>query len=394
MTLAERIVAARESEASAGDALAALASELIRVPSPTGEEHRLAEFLARLLGDLGWADVAVDERANLVARVAGAGAGPRLMFLIHSDAPDPGRMSEPYDGAIEDGAPLGKSGPVVRGLGSSTPKGVIAAMLVAADRLRQERASLHGELLLAVVTRDLLANNDGIRDIHEAGVTADYVVAGEPTSNRIVTAARGIAHYDLRLTGNAAHAGTPDQAINPVPLASRVVLGIHDLELGVHDRLGPATVNELSIEARGTTPQTPEECRLWLDYRPLPGDSPVGMLELLRELGEGIVADTGASVTVDLVQSMYPFGVEESGEFVALGQEVLAEVTGARREPDVIPFATNGGYAVEKMGARAFCFGPGEIADAGERAHVAVSELVEAERFYSTMARRVLQRDP
>jgi succinyl-diaminopimelate desuccinylase len=394
MSLAQRIIATRAPEVSAGDALAALTSELIRIPSPTSEEHRLAGFLADLLRELGWESVSVDERANLVARFTGASPGPRLMFLIHSDAPDPGSMSEPYGGAIEDGALFGKSGPVVRGLGASTPKGVITAMLVAADRVRQARASMHGEVILAVVTRDLLASNDGIRDIHEAGVEAEYVIAGEPTGNRIVTAARGIARYDITLTGKAAHAGTPDQAINPVPLAARLLLGIHDLDLGVHDRLGPATITELSIEARGTMPQTPEECRLRLDYRPLPGDSPVEMLETLRTLGEGVIAGTGASVTVDLVQSMYPFGVDETDPFVALGQEVLAEVTGARREPDVIPFATNGGYAVARMGASAFCVGPGDIADAGERAHVAVPELVTAERFYSAMARRMLRHDP
>ena len=67
-----------------------LLQELIRVETvnPPGNETRAAELLREYLGDHGVESelyAKVPERANLVARIPGAGDGPRLVLLSHTD---------------------------------------------------------------------------------------------------------------------------------------------------------------------------------------------------------------------------------------------------------------------------------------------------------------------
>jgi succinyl-diaminopimelate desuccinylase len=390
VNLAERVRAVRSGGTDVEAALTSLAISLIEIPSPTGEERAFADFLAALLDDLGWDDVTVDANSNLVARVRGARPGPRLMFLSHADTFAPGSMSDPYTARVDDGEAFGKTGPVVRGLGANTPKGVIAAMLLAADQFVPLRADLDGEIILAVVTRDLLANNDGIRDIHEAGVEADFVIAGEPTGNRIAIAARGIARYEVRVTGVAAHAGTPHLAVNPVPLAARLILDARDRDWGQHERLGPATMTEIAVVAQGNPPLSPESCAVTFDCRPVPGADPETIRGELQGVADRVVDGSGATVAVERTTTMYPLGTSESEPFMGIGLDTLASLGGEATEPGVISFATNGGYTAGPMGAPTFCFGPGDIADAGERSHVAVRDLEVAMRFYGEVAGRVL----
>ena len=55
------------------------------IPSPTGQEHERAEFVAAQLSQMGLEDVKVDDVPNVYARVKGSGNGPGLMVSAHLD---------------------------------------------------------------------------------------------------------------------------------------------------------------------------------------------------------------------------------------------------------------------------------------------------------------------
>ncbi len=118
--------------------MAGLLSELIRLDTvnPPGNETRAAELLHEYLGDHGVEAelyAKVPERANLVARIAGTGDGPRLALLSHTDTvlADPAEWErDPWSGELRDGE--------IWGRGALDMKGQVAASAVAIASLARE----------------------------------------------------------------------------------------------------------------------------------------------------------------------------------------------------------------------------------------------------------------
>src|SRR6202007_1688667 len=76
------------------DEIVAMARDVINIPSPTGEELQMAQYMQGALQQLGlnvtWQEVE-EARANVVGRWVGAGGGKNLMFNGHMDTSNTGR---------------------------------------------------------------------------------------------------------------------------------------------------------------------------------------------------------------------------------------------------------------------------------------------------------------
>src|SRR6185295_5894606 len=102
-----------------------LTRKLIDIPSVTGDELAVGQFLTRHLEQLGYSverqEVAPD-RFNVIAKTD---APPRIVFSTHMDTVPPfieSREDEEF----------------IYGRGSCDAKGIIAAQIFAAQRLRDE----------------------------------------------------------------------------------------------------------------------------------------------------------------------------------------------------------------------------------------------------------------
>jgi acetylornithine deacetylase/succinyl-diaminopimelate desuccinylase-like protein len=369
-------------------ALIDLLMELVRIPGTAGEEGAVAQFLGQLLPQFGWDEVTVDDNHNVVARARGNGTGPSVMLLIHSDSAQAGTMANPYEPVFQDGAAFGKQGDVVYGRGSTAPKASIASMIAATARILADGQRLPGDLILAVITRDLLANNDGIRDIDKQGVKADFVIVGEPSDNQIVLGARGVAQYDVTITGIPAHVGNPDGGVNPIPLMATFLTDIEQLPRDEHPQLGKFTLAPLSVSGVGTRPNTPEQCTAVVDHRVLPGGDPAEMGKRLQEIATRAAArDERATVKVELLRSMLSFEIAPGAPIVQALLTASQETGHRAPNPGYIRFATNAGYAVAHWGAQAVGFGPGLIGDVGAQEHVEVAAVHEAAQVYERAVR-------
>src|SRR5437868_4529247 len=75
------------------DEIIAMACDVINIPSPTGGELQMAQYMQNTLQQLGlqvtWQEVE-DARANVVARWCGSGGGKNLMFNGHMDTSNTG----------------------------------------------------------------------------------------------------------------------------------------------------------------------------------------------------------------------------------------------------------------------------------------------------------------
>src|SRR5260370_19700550 len=74
--------------------IVAMSCDVINIPSPTGEELQMAEYMRVVFERLGlnvtWQEVE-EGRANVVGRWTGGGGGKNLMFNGHMDTSNTGR---------------------------------------------------------------------------------------------------------------------------------------------------------------------------------------------------------------------------------------------------------------------------------------------------------------
>lgn len=181
---------------------AGLLAAMVDIPSPTGQERRLAEFLARHLSDAGLEGrlQPIDaQQANAVGRLRGAGDGPDLLLYAPIDTGFSGDPAEdcPWIGAAPpaDLLPAARvDGDDLRGLGAENPKGYAAAVVLAAEAVARSGVRLRGDLLaglgaggmptnrrpVAAVERHNTGQGSGCAFLLEQGVRGDFAVICKP----------------------------------------------------------------------------------------------------------------------------------------------------------------------------------------------------------------------
>jgi acetylornithine deacetylase len=186
--------------------IVALTRALVDIDSTTGREGFAGRWLADYLRGRGWSVVEqrVDAtRFNVIANPGGrprAGGGDgadtaTVTFSTHFDCVPPF-----FPSRLE--------GDRLYGRGACDAKGILAAQVAAADRLRRE--GNHGIGLLFVVGEE--RGSDGARAANDTPLShgSRFLVDGEPTDNRLGLATRGILRLRLRAGGRAAHSSFPE----------------------------------------------------------------------------------------------------------------------------------------------------------------------------------------
>jgi acetylornithine deacetylase len=92
------------------------------------------------------------------------------------------------------------------GRGSCDAKGILAAQVAAAQRLR---ASGERRIALLFVVGEE-RGSDGAAVANERACGSRFLINGEPTDNRLGRATRGVLRLRLKSTGRAAHSSTPE----------------------------------------------------------------------------------------------------------------------------------------------------------------------------------------
>ncbi|MBI4277664.1 MAG: M20/M25/M40 family metallo-hydrolase [Armatimonadetes bacterium] len=377
----------RIAQAVDADAAVRRTQEMVRIPAVTGQEKPMAEYVAVEMRKIGL-HVTVDAAHNAVGELRGSGGGRSLLLLTHTDSGPEGGMKDAYSGRLEDGAKYGTRGAVIYGRGACTPKSGIAAMMGAVEALLKTRTPLRGRLLVAAVTKDLAANHEGMKELHEtAPLNTDIVVAGEPSNGQIVLGARGIAHYEVTFQGVPTHWGRPAEGVNPLYGLADLLLALESWELPSHPHLGKATVSPFEVRSDANPPRTPHECRLRLDRRVLPDESTDHIQEDLQTMVDRVAARRkGLRGSAALAKAMFPFSIPPDAPVVGMLEEAARAALGRKIGTTYISFGSNAAYAIKAWGAQGCALGAGDIRDVNETEHIAVEGLVEAMKVYAAMA--------
>ena len=126
---------------------------------------------------------------------------PKVVFCTHIDTVPP-YIPPTFIGA--DGQPCEPQDAVeVRGRGACDAKGQVLAMLTACRQLASEGASDFGLLLLTGEE----TGSWGAKAFAKTGFRAPFLIIGEPTGNKMVSASKGTKAYQLTFRGEAFHSG-------------------------------------------------------------------------------------------------------------------------------------------------------------------------------------------
>ena len=198
----------------------AFARELIDIDSTTGCEEPAGRWLAEALRKLGFAvtEQRVDgRRFNVLANLE----DPVVVLSTHFDCVPPF-----FPSRIE--------GDRLYGRGACDAKGILAAQVDAADRLRREGDTRIG--LLFVVGEE--RGSDGARAADQAARGCRFLVDGEPTDNRLGVATRGVLRLRLRASGKAAHSSYPELGESAIDKLIDALVSLRAMDLPADAVLG------------------------------------------------------------------------------------------------------------------------------------------------------------
>src|SRR5215470_10224585 len=202
------------------DELAQLGCDLTSIPSPTGKEKAIAEYILSWFAANGLKAVRQDveiDRPNAVGIVKGDGTGLSLGFNGHMDTSFTGTAEDLRMVAdIEPDAMLKGSiaGDAVRGLGISNMKGGVAAFMMAAKALKKSGVKLRGDAVFAAVvgeisrtpvgpwqTKEYRGEGAGTRHLLTHGMHTDYAVVADGSDLNIVWTQTGVVQIKITTFG-------------------------------------------------------------------------------------------------------------------------------------------------------------------------------------------------
>ena len=386
MDTRERALAALDD-----DMLVRLTQDLVRIRTinPPGDEAKAAAFVADWMKQNDMAAELVahaeDGRASVVGGLDGQGERRAVLFSGHLDTVPAGDNweHEVLAADIDDGK--------IWGLGTTDMKAGVAAMLVAMRAVRQSGAALKGNLLFAGTAGEEIESM-GARELVREQKLDDvgFMVIGEPTSNRVITAEKGVLWLELRAKGQTSHGSLPHLGVNAIAHMSRLLeaLQAEDIPYETHPLLGDFTMNIATIEGGVKTNVVPDFCRVTIDTRTVIGQDHQQILDTVRQLIDRLCADDPTlHIEVRAINERIPLDIPFDDPYVQSFVKQRDLVIGDASMPTAATFATDGSVFVPAYDAPMVICGPG----LPEKAHqpneyVEISKLVESARIYTLAA--------
>jgi acetylornithine deacetylase len=327
-----------------------LSMMLMEIDSTSGREGAVIDSVEALLSQEKWRvrRIPVTQgRDNLLATSADK---PVVTLSTHLDTVPPF-------------IPPKLEGDVLWGRGACDAKGIAAAMIVAAERLRADKVPV---ALLFVVGEEV--THDGAEAANHASIGSKVLINGEPTESTLAVGTKGAMRFVLRTRGEAAHSAYPHLGKSAIAELVRLLAELESLELPSDPDLGATTIN-IGVISGGVADNVmapTAEARLMARLVTAPETIVALLRRWLRDR-----AEFEQSITVPLVRLATLPGYPTS---------VAAFATD-------IPKLTNWGTP--------YLFGPGSVHVAHrDDEHVKISELRAAVDHYVAIARAALSRVP
>ncbi len=263
-----------------------LTKTLVEIPSETGKEQVIANWMIEFFDKLGLSDITrlpVDEAGDTVYAVLKGGDGPKMMLNFHIDTFDAfeGWETPPFE--------VVEKGDRIYGLGAHDMKGGTACALAAVEAIVESGIKLGGDLIVSG-TSDEEYWSRGAHELIKTGILKDckYCIVPEPADHAtILIGQRGRHVFKLRFYGSSVSAAY-DEGVNAVVDASKVVAEFekhkpdgfgHMPEYGMRGSLCVT-----GLHSGGDKIYVPELAEVTIDRHILPGQTVEEAAKQIRQI--------------------------------------------------------------------------------------------------------------
>ena len=398
------------------ESVRSLLMDLVDIPSATGREIGVAQYLVARMRKLGldtelqWVEAG---RPNAVGHRRGSGDGVNLLLTGHMDTS--------YSGDEEHLAGEGFRPQAVHrdgwvwGLGANNMKSGLAAALAAVEAIANAGIDLSGDLSFGAVVGEIEKTavdefqgpeysgyGIGTRHLVTHGVTADFALLAEPTGLRIAKANMGVIWLRITVGGTVAHS-----ALAHRPDVVNAIAAMHELQgeiaqwardyAAAHAYMGEhpnVTIAAIRGGAAWRLSRNPHECSLYLDIRTVPGQTVDGVKRELRRVLRAFAARKGIpEPLMYLYVTDPPLALDDNLAIIASLATAQRLVSG-EVPPAIIRRPGADAVHLSAYGVPCVSFGPGGRTHPDARSasmhafgeHVLVEDCVTAARIYLALA--------
>jgi acetylornithine deacetylase len=322
--------------------------ELIEIESVTWNEGAAGRWLRDYLADSGFevtTQTVTGDRINVYARIG----DPVVTFSSHIDT------VPPFIGFSEDEKNI-------YGRGACDAKGVIAAQVFAAKKLKDEGVANIG-MLYVVGEED---GSDGAKVANSIPNRNRFLINGEPTESRQAIATKGALRVAIEAKGRTAHSAYPELGESAIEKLIDILDDIRRYDWPIDAELGPTTYNIGTITGGRKANVVPDFASSEVMFRVVTNLDEV--FQMVTEVA-GDRAEVKRGFTLPIVRTRTVEGMDIPRSVVRFATD--------------IPCLTNWGEPL--------LFGPGSIHDAHtSHEYIARQDLLDAVEIYARMARSLL----
>lgn len=199
--------------------------DILLFDSTSGHENELVKFIFEKY-KVNDCDIEIQKTSNGRKNIFYKKGNPKIIFCSHLDT------VPPY-------IPPKISADIIKGRGSCDAKGQVAYLFALFQRLIAEGETDIGMLMVSGEedgSWGAIAANKLITD-------SDFIIIGEPTENKLVSASKGNVCYRFEISGKSCHSGYPELGVSAVLLFNEFINKLNSYSFPVDTLLGKTTYN-------------------------------------------------------------------------------------------------------------------------------------------------------
>jgi acetylornithine deacetylase len=351
--------------------------DLIRIPSvSTLSNIPVIDYVVETLNSKIWnlcrlpyCDTTGVPKQNLLAIMNANRDQPiELALVCHTDTvPYSEDWKEAVSPAINDGRLFGR--------GACDVKGTLACILQAASETTDKPRSL----ALVFTADEEIGCIGAKRLLAEKRIRPRFCIVSEPTQLRPVIGGKGYGLGEIVIYGTEAHSALPDLGHSAIYDAALFINRVKSFATQLEQRENQAfdppftTLNIGTINGGTAKNIIPGECRMLLEWRPIPGEEPDRIERAVNQIVADLKrADPNFVGIFNVLRSDSGFATDSGSALVKLVERL------SDSPATTVSYGTEAPY-FNQLGAETVVFGPGDMKVAhrsGE--YVSIAELERA----------------
>ncbi len=373
------------------DKLVSLTQQLVRIPSVSGQEKNVQSFIQSKLEEIGFSvDVFAKDpsRPNLVAKMGDG--GKNILFVGHADnipvGNDVGWFFPPYSASVSSGR--------IYGRGVADMKSGLAAMIVAAQALKEAELEANGSFSRASVVDEEVESEYGMKYLAENSlISADAAIFGEPSFPDVTVKLKGGVWLKITTFGKSVGSGWPEQGTNAVTKMAKILLELESLDLGTQtdSLLGRPTIAPgTTIRGGSTMHSIPDSCEATVEIYIIPG---LKAQDILRKVEDALIdmkkSDNALEYRIETIFQTEPYETRPEEKIYKDLQYSIKSVFGMPAGSAGIPSVGDARFMRDLGIPSVVAYGPGEKGKGHViNESVSIDSLVGVTKVYALTALR------